>query len=259
MYSIDRAAFSIERNPSLYMDKEVQYMFISHYIDRYNYYWSTEDERLLMDGPSMSGEDGYLADWITSSDRLSYDSYMQQTDISTAMQHIGNIFNCARSFKGTVDDVKTAVNALKKADKTIICASGLVLHDTAASTIDVVSGDIFPLTKQVFAALSQDPTVKLNEMYDRFMKDKGFMSMYSKTDKNSIVSTALSIIGAFFIGGPVGAVSASTGAIATEALGFTVNTYTNLFNYAAWVTLRYGFSGRYAIRANYYLTEGGYY
>ncbi|VYU51369.1 hypothetical protein [Clostridium tertium] len=61
MYSINRATFSIQRNPSLSFSKEAQYMFVSHYIDRYEYYWSTEDERLLLDGPSLSGEDGYLA------------------------------------------------------------------------------------------------------------------------------------------------------------------------------------------------------
>jgi uncharacterized membrane protein YdcZ (DUF606 family) len=133
------------------------------------------------------------------------------------------------------------------------------LQDSAASTADIISGNVVPLSRQIFAALSQDPTVKLSEMYNRYMGDEGLMSMYSSSDKDTIVRTSLSLVGAFFIGGPLGAVTVVAGTITSEALSFTVNTYTNLFNYAAWVTLRYGFSGRYASRTSYYLTEGGYY
>ena len=91
-------------------------------------------------------------------------------------------------------------------------------------------------------------------MYDRYMEDEGLMNMYTETDKSIIVRTSLSILGAFVIGGPAGAVTAAIGTITGEALSFTIDTYTNFFNYTTWVGLRYGFSGRYANRMWYYLT-----
>lgn len=66
--------------------------------------------------------------------------------------------------------------------------------------------------------------------------------------------TSLSIAGAFIIAGPAGGLTAAVGEIISGSLSFTINTYTNFFNYAAWVSLRYGYSGRYANRTWYYIT-----
>lgn len=82
--------------------------------------------------------------------------------------------------------------------------------------------------------------------------------MYNETDKAAIIRTSLSIVGVFIIGGPVGTVSAAVSTLIGETLSFTISTYTNFFNYAAWVALRYGFSGRYANRTWYYLTGEAY-
>lgn len=164
----------------------------------------------------------------------------------------------AREFIGTIDDVNTGIGALKKANRIIIFASGLVLQDTAVSTANAISNDVIPLFRQAFANLSQDPRVKLSEMYRRYMEDEGLMSRYNEIDKAAIIRTSLSILGAFIIGGPAGAVSAAVSSVTGEALSFTINTYTNFFNYVAWVALRYGFSGRYANREWYYMTGEAY-
>lgn len=253
MYAMDRASFSLKRNPRLDFGKEVQYMFLSHYIDRNDYYWSTEDERLLMDGPGMSGEKGCLADWITSSDRRSYDSYLGYSGFNSAMQQLGNLAVDAYSYKGTTEDITNAVQALKKADAVLIAAHGMVLQDPALSVSEAMSEEVVPLFNQARASLSKNPNVKLSEMYDRYMEDEGLMSSYEKPDKSAIVSTALALVGAFLIGGPAGAVTAAVGNIVAGALSFNINTYTNFFNYTAWVALRYGYSGRYADRTWYYL------
>lgn len=253
MYSMDRAAFSLQRNPRLDFGKEVQYMFLSHYIDRNDYYWSTEDERLLLDGPSMSGEKGCLADWITSSDRRSYDSYMGYSGFNSGLQQLGNLAVDIYSYKGTPEDLTGGIEALKKADAALIAAYGMVLQDSAISVSEAMSEEVVPLFDQVRASLSQNPNVKLSEMYDRYMEDEGFMGSYDKPDKSAIVRTALALAGAFIIGGPAGAVTAAVGNIVAGALSFNIDTYTNFFNYAAWVALRYGYSGRYADRTWYYI------
>jgi len=254
MYSVDRAAFSILRNPTLDFGKETQYMFISHYIDRNDYYWSTEDERLLLDGPSMSGENGFLADWITPSDRQTYELYMAYSNINTALQHVGNIGISIYSYGGTGDDISIGIEAIKKADRTMTVASGLVLQDTVISVTELFNNDIIPLAGQVKDILIQDSALKLSEIYDDFMEDEGLLSLYSGPDKAAIVSTSLAIVGAFILGGPANAAIATIKTLAIGSLSLTHNTYSNFFNYAAWVTLRYGFSGRYAGRVWYYLT-----
>ncbi len=257
MYSIDRAAFSILRNPSLDFGKETQYMFISHYIDRYEYYWSTEDERYLLDGPSMSGENGYLADWITPSDRQAYDAYMRFSDVNASLQHVGNIGSTIYYNRDIGNQISTGIEAIKKANRTITTASGLVLQDSLYSIGEIFVNDIAPLADQIHENL-QNSAPKLSDMYDSFMQDEEFLSLYSEPDKAAIVRTSLCIVGAFIIGGPSGAVSAALSALSEAALNLTVNNYNDLFNYAAWAALRYGFSGRYAGRVMYYWTGVAY-
>lgn len=254
MYSFDRAAFSLQRTPGLDFNKEVQYMFLSHYIDRNEYYWSTENERYLLDGPSMSGESGALADWITSSDRQAYNSYLSYSGLNTSMQQLGNLAVNIRSYKGMPEDIAGGIQALKKSNVVMTTAYGLVLLDPTLSIPETISNEVVPLANQVLAELSQNPNIKLSAMYDRFMGDEGMLSMYNKPDKSSIIMTSLSIAGAFIIAGPAGGLTAAVGEIISGSLSFTINTYTNFFNYAAWVSLRYGYSGRYANRTWYYIT-----
>lgn len=252
MYSIDRAMLSVSRNPELNLGKEAQYMFISHYIDRNDYYWSSNDERLLLDGPSMSGENGVLADWITSTDRRAYNTYMNFVDTNNSFIYLSDLAIDYKSFLDVPGNIKNGIEALRKANYSIVLLESLELKDNLTSSRDLIKNDIVPLYNQAVKALSSDPNLKLSKMYDSFMEDQGFLSQYSIPDKSSIIKTSLSMIGTFILSGPIGATTYGLSEIASTALKFTIETYTDLFKYAAWASLRYGFSGRYAERIMLY-------
>lgn len=248
-YSIDRAMISANRTSGLDLGKEAQYMFISHYIDRYEYYWSTYEERLLLDGATMSGENGYLADWLTSTDRRQYDVYMSVTGASENLQLIGNIANGAFSIGSPGKTFEKGIDALEKANIVMLAASAIKLDDDRIVVEDMVKNELYPTINNSIRLLKNDNTVKLSNLYDTYMNDEGFLAYHNGPDKEQIVRSALSVVASFVLGGVAGGLAG----IAQSALKFEFDVFNTYFKYAAWVSLRYGFSGRYANRTSYYL------
>lgn len=70
---------------------------------------------------------------------------------------------------------------------------------------------------------------------------------YGKIEKETLIQNSAAIVCAYLLGGYAGAAETVLGSLKSTMIGFTVKTYTDFFNYVAWVSLQYGYSGRYAL------------
>lgn len=226
-------------------------MFILHYIDRFDYYWGGNDANKLLDGAAMSGENGYLADWLTGNDHRSYQLYMGQTSINESMRKIGNNAIGILNYNETPSNIVKCTDALVKANKVYVAGYSMGLVDEITGVHGIIQNDIAPI---LYNVIQQDPTIRLGQLYDMHMNDDELLNTHSEEDKSAIILTAVSMVCAAIVGG-LGAIgSAAVTTIVCSTLGITLETFTNYFNYAAYVVLRYGFSGRYADRTSYYLS-----
>lgn len=113
-YAIECAQASKKRNSNIDINKEAQYTFISHYVDRNDYYWSSQDEKNLLDGPSQSGPNGVLADRLTTTDRKTYSNYIAVTGVTNSMQNLGHIAEYIYGIVGSTKSVREGYDFLER-------------------------------------------------------------------------------------------------------------------------------------------------
>ncbi len=247
-YSIDCAEWSISQNRAADIATEAEYMFISHYVDRKDYFWNQGDPALLLDGEQRSGPNGVLAKWITNSDRQSYNAYMDSTKVSSSIQRIGNIALGYNSLKGNYQTLVEAQEDLALAGDVFSTATTeLILLDSQLTGIDVLE-DSYWLVNQINSEFSKDPNVRLDTLFQRYMEDESIFLNYGEVEKKDLIQNSIAVVSSYALGGCAGVVESVLGNLKSTMIGFTVETYTDFFNYVAWLALQYGYSGRYAMR-----------
>ncbi len=252
-YAIECAQWSISQNRATDIVSEAEYMFISHYVDRKDYFWNQGDPSLLLDGEARSEAENVLAKWITNYDRQAYNTYMDSTKVSSALQRVGNIALGATSLKADYDDLSQAVGDVTLAGRAFSVAKiNLLELDSALTTVDVLS-DARWLITQITADFSSDPTESLDVLFQRYMEDGNILTSYGSVDKKALIQNSIALVGGYAMGGCSGAANSALGILKSAVIGFTIEAYTDFFNYVAWLALQYGYSGRYAMRLSDYL------
>lgn len=247
-YAINCAEWSISQNRSNDLATESEYMFLSHYIDRKDYFWNQGNPALLLDGEKRSGPNGALAKWITDSDRQSYWAYMSSTKVSTSLQHIGNIALGYISVKGNDETLARAQNDFSLAgDVFSTAAAKLVMLDSALTAVDVYE-DFRWLKFQIITSFSNDPDVRLDALFQRYMEDGSIFTDYTSAEKKDLIQNSIAVVSGYALGGCAGAAESALGTLKSAVIGLTIETYTDFFNYVAWLGLQNGYGGRYAMR-----------
>lgn len=244
-YAIQCADWSMKQGRGHDLAKEAGYMFLSHYVDRKDYFWNQGNASKLLDGETMSG-DAAFAIWITDSDRSAYESYIRSSKIAPGLEKIGTIGTGFYALNGSL----ASLSQVKKDYTLIRSTTNLVkLHlqglDTALTGKGIVS-DFVSLYNDVFKKMNEDPTRRVSDLFDWYMTQGNILTDYELTDYRTMVLTALSLATAGIVGGLTGV----TSTLAINAVNFTMQTFTDLFSYVAWIGLQYSYSGRFALRAS---------
>lgn len=244
------------QNNSINLEKEAQYLFISHYVDRNDYYWRDKNYRKLLDGASQSGPYGYLAEQLTNTDRTVYNRYLSISGVQSAGQSLGHIaveLNSLYDFKKEVQKgyavLEKGKKSLDKATSVFGLGCAFTLVDESLTAEDVIINDVLPLGKRIVNFFYSTPGASISNVYDMFMNNPGLQSMYDPVDAEKIVRTALSQVAALTLGGPL-----SLLVLFRDNAGmYLFDFYAGVFHYATWVVMRSSFSMRYAERYWIYL------
>lgn len=250
---IKSAEWSVGQGRASDVATEAQYMFLSHYIDRNDYWWNDGNIDYLLDGEVQAGEDGMLAKWITDTDRSSYDSYLKTSSIAMAAEKVIDIVRGFSSLKSNGDLVMEAavdMNRMKNASD----ALGMVLleADVPLEGIDIVQDSAW-LINNARKQITEDPTLKLSVLFDQYMNDENVFRDYDVDLKGEVIKATLTGVGSFLLAGMTGGGSLVFTALKSAAIDFTVEAFTDFFNYVSWLALRYSYSSRYALRLSDYL------
>jgi len=210
-----------------YPSNYVLYLYISHYID-------------TPDGEPLECRSGYLPDIISSEDVRAYEKFMSNVNMSEFADNLANFAADAYTL-GTTDwngMLNNAANGLKKAEDMWgwFCADDAMNDMT--SLVEPMVDYIMENKFHQYARSSEEIVEYLNSAYQSNV-DVG---------KTAMMVTGTVVFGIISGGAILMPVSVIIGA---EYVGF----YTDLVKIAALVGLRYGLSGRAAIRTEIFIEE----
>lgn len=252
-YSIDCAEWSIEQNRAKDIAKEAGYMFISHYVDRKDYFWNQGKAALLLDGEQRSGPDGALARWLTASDRQAYDTYMSSTKVSSSIQKVGSLASGISSLKGNYETLTEGYEHFVLTRNVFSTALAELLNGFDASlNKEDLCEDSKWMVNQIISKCSENPNVRLNVLVQQYMEDDTILLNYGEVDKEKLIQNSAVVVCSYILGGCAGVAGSVLGTLTSTMISFTIETYTDFFNYVAWLSLQYGYSGRYALRFSDY-------
>lgn len=255
-YAMKCAQWSLSKGRGTDFGNESVYLFFSHYIDRNEYFWAASDPRYLLDGPQMSEHSQYFAKWITSDDRLVYDYYMSTSSAFSAAQNLCNVANGLSSIISTgvsLSRITSDIRMIQQSfSSTGIFLSGL---DAGLTSVDVFH-DMVNIVKNIRTSLITNPEKKLSLIYQQYIEDATLLQDYDAVVRETFIRTAISVVGAFILGCVTGGASiAVEAALKSAIIDMTIDAYFNLFQYAAWVSMRSSFHGRHAERYGDYLKD----
>lgn len=253
-YAIECAKWSEQMGRTNNVSKEAEYMFLSHYVDRKDYFWNQGKTDYLFDGETMSGDtsSGTLAKWITENDRQSYDAYLSTTKAAASFKKIGDIASGIISIPGDVGvykKIKAELDETKDWFTVISYTCARIKNDTGVLS---VSDDIANLLIDALKKENESPERKVSELYKLYMEDEHFLAGYTVIEQRDILATTLSAVAAYRLSGITGVAISIGGTLKSNLCTFYMKSFMDLFSYTAWLGLQYSFSGRYALRASDY-------
>ncbi len=252
-YSIDCAEWSLAQNRASDIATEAEYMFISHYVDRNDYFWNQGKADLLLDGEQRSGPDGALARWLTASDRQAYNTYMSSTKVSSSIKKIGSLASGFHSLNGNYETLTEGYEHFVLTRNVFSTALVELLNgfDTSLNKDDLYKDSKW-MINQMIAKHSQDPNIRLSALVQQYMEDDTIFTNYGKADKEKLIQNSAAVVCGYILGGCAGVAGSALEILQSTMIDFTIETYTGFFNYVAWLSLQYGYSGRYALRFSDY-------
>ncbi len=210
-----------------YPSNYVLYLYISHYID-------------TPDGEPLECRSGYLPDIISSEDVRAYEKFMSNVNMSEFADNLANFAADAYTL-GTTDwngMLNNAADGLIKAEDMWgrFCADDAM--NDMISLVEPMVDYIMENKFHQYARSSEEIVEYLNSAYQSNVDVGKTAMMVTGTVVFGIISGGAILM-------PVSVI------IATEYVGF----YTDLVKIAALVGLRYGLSGRAAIRTEIFIEE----
>lgn len=112
----------------------------------------------------------------------------------------------------------------------------LLALDSALTGVDVLT-DVSWLYDQFVKVRSTDPTLRLDILFQRYMEDENGVANYNDSDKEELIQNSIAIYCGFAMGGCAGAAESALGILKSAVIGFTIEAYTDFFNYVAWLAL----------------------
>lgn len=246
------AEWSINRGRGTNLGDEFVYMFLSHYVDRAEFYGNNWNTMYLLDGPQLSEHPQILAKWITSEDKDVYDVYLQQSGNISRFGKYSSIFTGILSLGDNIITISNITKDMQQLNNTFTSVKAFVLGaDSALTSHDVVSD--FSFAKQIADNyMQQNPEKKLSVVYDQLIKDDSLFRNYNTTFRENLLKNVLCLAGSLIIDGIAGGFSFLVSGI----LNCTIDNYMNLFQLTAWAAMRYSIHGRFAGRMYDYLVYG---
>ena len=247
-YSIECAMWSVNKGRGNNVGDETVYMFISHYVDRAEYYWDNENYQYLMDGPSMSENPSYFSKWIVSYDRTVYDTYIQQAGITDTTQKMKNIALGVYSMHNDLTDVSKLTADFDRIS-TVAATYKLALINAQFDIDTYGAGE--DLEYIVNEILEDGGETDIDDIYYLFVEDDDLLHDFDSATREELILGTVSLTISVMLSGIEGAVST----IGLSMLSFTIDMYMDLFKFAMWVNMRNSFTYREPWRYNDYLYD----
>lgn len=245
-YALECAAWSLNKGRGTNFSDEATYMFISHYIDRPEYYWSNNNNAFLLDGLTLSEDSQYYAKWITDDDRAAYRIYMNNGKISTVFETVRTVYSGCQTLIGNTNILRNITMDINSMKKTLNLAKvTYITYDNIMALQDSRES-----VKTVYTALKSSPT-KLSVLYEQLIEDDNIFRNADQTIRNQLISNTLSMFGGFLLGGVIGVLDS----LRSGLLNCVIDYYIDLIDLAAYASMRYSFHGRLANRTYDYIMD----
>lgn len=246
-YSMECANWSINQGRGSNFADECVYMFISHYIDRPEYYWSGQNYSYLLDGPSMSENTSYFSKWIVADDRTAYNTYLYNSSVIDGANSIKQVYDGLNGFYTSGTNYNNIVEAFERtsscAQDFYVSLDGYLMYNSGVS--DLYSG----LSTIISGITANDAQSSLEYMYNQFIADEDLLINTSSYIRSHIIKDSIKLFASILIAEVVG----GTSEIGDILFNYSYDTYMSIFNLAAYSTMRYSFHGREAQRYYDYL------
>lgn len=247
-YAMECADWSVKkgRAPASDIDNESMYMFISHYIDRTEYFWSKGDLSYLMDGESISEGGQYYAKWLVRDDRNVYRTYINQSRVSKSLNKAKAIASGIYEIYSSKQDMEKVLNDFNRTEKMIDQArASYIAYTDTSDTFDILN-DIESIKNYVY---TNSKELKLSIMYDNLMRDENLFRNIDSQLKNRLLFDTVSMFGSIFVVGLAGGATQ----LGFNIISFTIDVYLDLFDTAAYAAMRNSFHARQANRMYDYI------
>lgn len=249
-YAVDRARWSVDKGRASNLGSETVYMYLSHFIDVGDNYWTAGNASYLTSGPSRSDVQPYYAQWLQATDRSSYSTYLRAT---TGTAKIGEIANVADGILSGVDFLKNdalrAARSLYMARDANELGRGALGAMAEEHQLEDASDDLMGLIGSFVDMARTSSDVQMEYLVDSFRGKTGLEDKYSDITLNLAEGAAIAIGGTYFLGGGlVGVLGTAAASAVSSAAILSAYMASDFFSRTAWLVLRYGWSGRYAER-----------
>lgn len=249
-YAVDRAQWSIGKGRASDLGQEAVYMYLSHFIDVGDNYWTAGNVSYLTSGPNRSDVQPYYAQWLQPSDRSSYSTYLRAT---TGTAKIGEIANVADGIFSGADFLK---NDALRAARSLYMAKDA--NELGRRTLGVMaeeqqledaSNDLMELIGSFVDMVRANSDVQMDHLIESFRGKSGLEDKYNDITCDLAEGVAIAIGGTCFLGGGLVGVlgTAAVSAVSSAAI-LSAYMASDFFSRTAWLVLRYGWSGRYSER-----------
>ncbi len=240
-YATVCADWSIKKRRGSDWDKECVYMYLSHYVDRAEYYFNNGNLDYLLDGDKMSENTSYFSLWITNEDRSVYNTYLAKVNALNAADNLVHMFAAAQGIYSNATDF---VSIRKDFDR--IKGTAALAKYAAADVSAVINKDeLFSALKEIQEYILDDNAhTRPEDLYKLFVENGDLLHNVDKTMKadilKNLVCLTLSVIAGGMSGGLV--------QLGSYLLQFNADEYMSIFNFAAYVSMRQSFHSREASR-----------
>ena len=245
-YATVCADWSIKKGRGSDWDKECVYMYLSHYVDRAEYYFNNGNLNYLLDGENMSENTSYFSKWITNEDRSVYNTYLAKVNALNAADNLLQMFMAAYGIYSNATDYVSITKDFER-----VKGAATLIKLTAIETSAVISiDDFFAAFKEIQEyVLDDNAHTRPEDLYKLFVEDGDLLHNVNKSMKENIINNMMCLAFSIISGGVTGGLVQ----LGSYLLQFTADEYMSIFNFAAYVSMRQSFHIREASRYYDYL------
>lgn len=240
-YATVCANWSLEKGRGSDWDKECVYMYLSHYVDRAEYYFNNGNLNYLLDGEDMSENTSYFSKWITNEDRSVYNTYLSKINALNAADDLTHMFAAAYGIYSN----KTDFVNIRKDFERVKVAANLIKYTAVDVSAVINTYDLLSAFNKIQEyVLDDNAHTRPEDLYKLFVEDGDLLHNVDKAMKADILKNMLCLSLSIIAGGMSGGLIQ----LGIYLLQFTADEYMSIFNFAAYVSMRQSFHVREASR-----------